>query len=187
MVPPRARPAFKGENASMSRVSVAERAKLSVFLARGLALGVFGRLTALSASLPFIPGKSDRLIIAPQELRTSDSQRPIEILSGRVVFAGKVVVCDAHSPFEVTPPSEEWAVGLHGFSWLRHLRAAASGITRANARALVDEWINKGAGDSIAGRPDVAARRIISWLTQAPLVLDDSDVRFYRRFIRSLT
>ena len=31
------------------------------------------------------------------------------------------------------------------------------------------------------------ARRIISWLSQAPLVLDDSDVRFYRRFLRSLT
>jgi uncharacterized heparinase superfamily protein len=171
----------------MSRVSVAERAQLSVFLARGLALGVFGRLTALSVSLPFIPGKTDRLIIAPQELRTSDSTRASEIYSGRFVFAGKVVVCDARSPFEVTPPSDEWAVGLHGFSWLRHLRAAASGITRANARALVDEWINEGAKDSIAARPDVAARRIISWLTQAPLVLDDSDVRFYRRFMRSLT
>ena len=31
------------------------------------------------------------------------------------------------------------------------------------------------------------ARRIISWLSQATLLLDDSDVRFYRRFMRSLT
>jgi uncharacterized heparinase superfamily protein len=31
------------------------------------------------------------------------------------------------------------------------------------------------------------ARRVMSWITQATLVLDDSDVRFYRRFIRSLT
>src|SRR5262249_35507995 len=161
MVPPAGTPAFKGENASMSRVSVAERAKLSVFLARGLALGVFGRLTALSASLPFIPGKSDRLIIAPQELRTSDSTRASEIYSGRFVFAGKVVVCDAHSPFEVTPPPEEGAVGLPGFSCPRHPRAPARGIPRPNARALVDEWINRGAGASIAGRPDAAARRII--------------------------
>ena len=41
--------------------------------------------------------------------------------------------------------------------------------------------------DPIAWRPDVVARRVISWLSQAPLVLDDSDVRFYRRFLRSLT
>ena len=31
------------------------------------------------------------------------------------------------------------------------------------------------------------ARRVISWLSQAPLVLDDADVQFYRRFLRSLT
>src|SRR5256885_8937019 len=88
----------------------------------------------------------------------------------------------------MTPPSEEWAAGLHGFGWLRHLRAAESGITRVNARALVDEWITlAGTHDPVAWRPEVMARRILSWLTQATLVLDGSDVRFYRRFIRSLT
>ncbi len=103
-------------------------------------------------------------------------------------FGGKVVICDARSPFEVTPPSEDWAVALHGFGWLRHLRAADFGITRANARALVDEWISlQRARDAVAWRPEVIARRIISWISQAPLVLDDSDVRFYRRFLRSLT
>src|SRR5207302_6105362 len=77
---------------------------------------------------------------------------------------------------------------LLGFSWLRHLRAAQSSISRANARALVDEWIALNSSqDAIAWRPDVVARRVISWLSQAPLVLDDADVRFYRRFLRSLT
>ena len=78
---------------------------------------------------------------------------------------------------------------LFGFGWLRHLRAADSGITRANARALVDEWIIAAglAGMPLAWRPDVLARRIMSWLSQAPLILHDADVRFYRRFMRSLT
>jgi uncharacterized heparinase superfamily protein len=98
------------------------------------------------------------------------------------------VICDARSPFEVGPPSEDWAVSLLGFSWLRHLRAAESGIARANARALVDEWITVNSSrDALAWRPDVVARRVISWLSQAPLVLDESDMRFYRRFLRSLT
>ena len=30
------------------------------------------------------------------------------------------------------------------------------------------------------------AQRIISWLSQAPLLLQDTDARFYRRFLRSL-
>jgi uncharacterized heparinase superfamily protein len=173
----------------MSRVSVAEHAKLSVFLARGALRKLVGRLTGHPLIRgPFFPGKADRLIIAPQDLRTADATRASEIYSGRFVFAGKVVICDARSPFEVTPPSDEWAAALHGFGWLRHLRAADSGITRANARALVDEWITLRSGrDPVAWRPDVLARRIMSWLSQSTLVLDDSELRFYRRFLRSLT
>jgi uncharacterized heparinase superfamily protein len=173
----------------MSRASVAERTRLSVFLARGLLRRLIGRFTThpiVSWLLSF--GKVDRLVIAPQDLRTTDATRASEVYSGRFVFAGKVVVCDSRSPFEITPPSEDWAAALFGFGWLRHLRAAQSGISRSNARALVDEWITLSRSrDAVAWRPDVVARRIISWLCQAPLVLDDSDAAFYRRFMRSLT
>jgi uncharacterized heparinase superfamily protein len=154
-----------------------------------MARRLLGRLTALSfVRLPFFSGAPDRLLIAPQDLRTPDPTRASEIYAGRFVFGGKVVICDARSPFEVTPPSEDWSQALHGFGWLRHLRAADSGITRANARALVDEWISlQRSRGPVARRPEVVARRIMSWITQAPLVLDDSDVKFYRRFMRSLT
>jgi uncharacterized heparinase superfamily protein len=172
----------------MSRVSVAEHTKLSVFLARGLLRKLVSRVSGHALLNWSLPAKTDRLVISPQDLRTADATRASEIYAGRFVFAGKVVTCDARSPFEVAPPSEDWAVALLGFGWLRHLRAADSGITRANARALVDEWITAhSALEPIAWRPDVLARRIISWLSQATLLLDDSDVRFYRRFIRSLT
>jgi len=173
----------------MARVSVAEGTRLSVFLARGL----LGRLTSRVTTHPIVNwpfsfGKADRIVIAPQDLRTSDATRASEIYAGRFAFAGKVVSCDSRSPFEMTPPSEDWAAALFGFGWLRHLRAADSGITRANARALVDEWITLNSShDPIAWRPDVVARRVVSWLSQAPLVLDDADARFYRRFLRSLT
>jgi uncharacterized heparinase superfamily protein len=173
----------------MSRVSVAEHARLSVFLARGLTRRLISRVTTHPiVNWPFSFGKADRLLISPQDLRTADATRAAEIYAGRFVFAGKVVLCDSRSPFEIGPPSEDWSVALLGFGWLRHLRAAESGITRANARALVDEWISlNSASDALAWRTDVVARRVISWLSQAPLVLDDSDVRFYRRFLRSLT
>src|SRR5881227_2250244 len=84
---------------------------------------------------------------------TADATRATEIYSGRFAFAGKVVVCDRRSIFEMEPPSDEWAAGLLGFGWLRHLRAAESGITRANARALVDEWITlESRNDNVAWR-----------------------------------
>ena len=132
--------------------------------------------------------KTDRLVIAPQDLRTADATRASEIYAGRFAFAGKVVICDRRSPFEMTPPSDEWAVQLLSFSWLRHLRAADSAITRANARSLIDEWINlQGGWHPVGWRSDILSRRIICWLNQAPFVLQDADARFYRRFIRSLS
>jgi uncharacterized heparinase superfamily protein len=173
----------------MSRVSVAERTRLSLFVMRGLLRRLGSRVAGNRLfALPGYFAKSERLLIAPQDMRTADATRASEIYAGRFAFAGKVVLCDARSPFEMTPPSEDWAVSLFGFGWLRHLRAADSGITRANARALVDDWISQNkAQRAIAWRPEVVARRIISWLSQATLLLDDADVRFYRRFLRSLT
>ena len=171
----------------MSRGSVTEQAKLSLFLARAILRALLGQFAAFWINRLPTSGKNDRLVIAPQDLRTADATQAAEILSGRFVFAGKVAVCDGRSPFEISAPSEEWAIGLHGFSWLRHLRTSDPTISRARARALVSEWLKKvGARNPISRRSDVIARRIISWLTQAPLLVDDSDVRFYRRFIRSL-
>src|SRR5580693_7614124 len=172
----------------MARGSVANHLKLSWLLLRGGLRQAAGRLNGhplLRWPLPQL--KADRLLISPQDLRTADATLASEIYSGRFAFAGKVVVCDGRSVFEMEPPSEEWAATLLGFGWLRHLRAAESNITRANGRALVDEWITlQGSWHPIAWRPDVLSRRIISWLSQAPLVLQDADGRFYRRFLRSL-
>ena len=177
-----------GASASMSRGSFADNARLSWLLLRGGLRQAAGRLNGhplLRWPLPQL--KSDRLLIAPQDLRTADAILATEIYSGRFAFAGKVVICDGRSIFEMEPPSDEWATALLGFGWLRHLRAAESAITRANARALVDEWISsQGAWDPLAWRPDILSRRIISWLSQATLVLQDADMRFYRRYLRSL-
>jgi len=135
----------------------------------------------------FGSAKTDRLVIAPQDLRTADATRAAEIYAGRFAFAGKVVICDRRSPFEMMPPSDEWAAVLLNFSWLRHLRAADSAITRANARSLIDEWItHQGSGHPIGWQPEILSRRIISWLCHSPFILQDADARFYRRFIRSL-
>ncbi|HET6838910.1 MAG TPA: heparinase II/III family protein, partial [Bradyrhizobium sp.] len=107
---------------------------------------------------------------------------------GRFVFAGKIVTCHGRSIFDLEPPSEDWEVTLLGFGWLRHLRAADTALTRANARALVDDWISNSAHRRPVGRrADVLARRVISLLSQAPLVLGDTDGKFYRRYLRGLT
>src|ERR1700744_4963267 len=133
------------------------------------------------------PGRTDRLIIAPHDLRTADATRAAEIYAGRFVFAGKIVTCHGRSIFDLEPPSEDWEIALLGFGWLRHLRAADTALTRANARSLVDDWMTNPANRRPVGRrADVMARRVISLLSQAPLVLSDTDSKFYRRYLRGL-
>ena len=173
----------------MRGVSVAERLRLSVLIGRRAFRSLAGGFnTHPLLRWRFGSTKTDRLVIAPQDLRTADATRASEIYAGRFAFAGKVVICDRRSPFEMTPPSDEWAVQLLSFSWLRHLRAADSAITRANARSLIDEWITlQGGWHPVGWRSDILSRRIICWLSQAPFVLQDSDAKFYRRFIRSLS
>jgi uncharacterized heparinase superfamily protein len=174
---------------AISGDSLAERGRLWWFATRrGL-----GALRARTNALAIVRHvslrlSSDRLLIAPQDLRTADPTRANEIYAGQFAFAGKIVVCDAHSPFEMDPPSLEWAETLLGFSWLGHLRAAESQTVRAAGRALVADWMAlQGSWGSLAWRPEIVARRVMSWLSQAPLVLQDVDVRFYRRFLRNLT
>ncbi len=172
----------------MAGLSIGERAKLLLLLGRRTLRMAAGRLRGHPfIRMSFIPRKAERLLIAPQDLRTADGTRASEIYAGRFAFSGKVVISDGRSPFEVVPPSDEWAAALLGFGWLRHLRAAEFGITRANARALVDEWISvQGSWDPVGWQPEILARRITSWLSQAPLILHDADDAFYRRFLRSL-
>src|SRR3954464_14870714 len=150
----------------MSRGSIADRTRLAAFAARRALRTGMGRINAHPmVRWRFTSAMADRLLIAPQDMRTSDPPRASEIYAGRFAFAGQIGIGDGRSPFEIEPPSEEWSDQLLGFGWLRHLRAAESAITRANARALVDEWISlQGAFDSLdAWRPELVARRVISW------------------------
>jgi uncharacterized heparinase superfamily protein len=169
-------------------VSVAQRRRISTLIMGRFARNMVARVSGSSVALTRLwPGRTDRLIIAPHDLRTADATRAAEIYAGRFVFAGKIVTCHGRSIFDLEPPSEDWEVALLGFGWLRHLRAADTTLTRANARALVDDWItNANNRRPIARRADVLARRTISLLSQAPLVLGDTDSKFYRRYLRGL-
>jgi uncharacterized heparinase superfamily protein len=170
-------------------VSVAQRRRISTLIMGRFARNMMARATGGTVALSRLwPGRSDRLIIAPHDLRTADATRAAEIYAGRFVFAGKIVTCHGRSIFDLDPPSEDWEVALLGFGWLRHLRAADTALTRANARSLVDDWMSNATRKRpLERRADVAARRVVSLLSQAPLVLGDSDGKFYRRYLRGLT
>jgi len=107
----------------------------------------------------------ERLLIAPTDLHTADPTVAHDIYSGMFVFAGQSVDGFGESPFQLEPPTLQWARELHGFTWLRHLRASDMALSRANARAMVDDWIRLERHHfPQAFEPEITARRIIAWL-----------------------
>jgi uncharacterized heparinase superfamily protein len=128
-----------------------------------------------------------RLLFAPQDLRTADPTVAADIYAGYFVFAGRALATGGRSPFDFAPPSHGWGEAFYGFGWLRHLRSADTPLARANARALVNEFISKGRGNKrFARRPHVLARRMLSFLSHSPLILDQADHALYQLFMRTL-
>lgn len=144
-------------------------------------------IRSLRAAHNLIEPAADRLTIAPQDLRTADPTVADDIYAGIFTFSGQIVECRGQSPFEVFAPTEDWARMLHGFGWLRHLRAADTAVSRHNARILVDDWLRTSEHQAIAWDSEVAARRLMAWLAQSPMILQNADPAFYHRFLAGLT
>ena len=130
----------------------------------------------------------EQLVLVPPDLRTADPSFASEIYHGHFGLAGAVGRTGTQSPFLIYPPSHDWAADLNGFGWLRHLRAAGDKISHERARALVRDWIeiNRDIG-GLAWRPDITARRIISWLCHLSIVLEGAEQDCYDEVMGSLS
>ena len=83
-------------------MSVAHRRRISTLVLRRFARRAVARATGSSAALSRLwPGRTDRLMIAPHDLRTADATRAAEIYAGRFVFAGKIVTCHSRSSVDL--------------------------------------------------------------------------------------
>jgi uncharacterized heparinase superfamily protein len=130
----------------------------------------------------------ERVLIAPPDLRLADPQIASEIYYGRFPLAGHMVETGGESPFQMEVANRAWLEALHGFRWLRHMRAAGTDLAAANARVLLSDWVLAHGGRIAvpAWDPAVAARRIIAWLQHSSIVLNGAELPFYRSFLKSL-
>jgi uncharacterized heparinase superfamily protein len=140
------------------------------------------------AAVSYPGSQAEQLLLAPQELRTADPSFATEIYNGHFGLAGKLADLGAKSPFEIEPPSLNWARELYGFSWLRHLRAADSELSREQAKALVHDFNRmRRQLPPLAWQPEIVARRVISWLSNSVLVLAADEPAAYESFLKELT
>lgn len=138
--------------------------------------------------LRFSGSAPDRLIVAPTDLRQIDPFIAQEIVDGRFPLSGRVLDTHGESPFEIDLPSRDFALRLHGFGWVRHMRALKHEEDLLTLKYLVNGWIASHGRyvKGIAWEPEVAAQRLIAWLSHSPVILKTADHGLYRRYLKSL-
>ena len=122
---------------------------------------------------------------APPRLKALvENPLPGDRVGGMALRAGHFLICGAKIPLDqadlspaakLAPPIEQT---LHGFTWLRDLAACAPPPQCAEvAELLLEAWFYAGTeegaeiGKGPAWRVENAARRLLSWLVHAPLIL----------------
>jgi len=134
------------------------------------------------------PPAAYQFVLIPQDLRTADPSLSAEMYDGYFGLAGAVAPIGSQSAFEVRPPSQPWLRELHAFSWLRHLHAAQDDVARERARALIRDWLTLGArAPELTWETEIAARRLIAWLSHAGFALERADAEFYDAYMSGLT
>ena len=126
-----------------------------------------------------------RLLFTPPDLWPGDARRGEAIVKGNFILAGR----DRRFDDFATPMAAAgngWLAELHGFSWLRHLRAVGSTSARRRAGGLCEGWINANSGwHSLSWRPDVMAERLVNWFTHFDFIAGD-DAPFRHRLLSCL-
>lgn len=172
----------------MSSLKLSERLKIRALAVEQARRRVVTR-TLSSPLLRWRYGSAavDQILIVPQELRATDPSFWNEVENGHFGLASQIADLKGASPFRVAPPSDSWARELHGFSWLRHLASAESEDAVDAARQLALDWIavNK-TPRGIAFEPDVIARRLMSWIAQANMLLEGADAKTYTSIMSSI-
>lgn len=116
------------------------------------------------------------------------------VIDGRFVWNGHTAQLirthDAPNPTLLWAPADmpvEGRAALHGFGWLRDLRAVGGDVARATARAYVTDWIE---GQSrwapLPFRIDVLAARVAAWLAHYDFVAVAGDAAFEASLRQSL-
>jgi uncharacterized heparinase superfamily protein len=172
----------------MFDLTLKERLRIAALSAeRSKRSAITGMLATRLMSWSFAPPPADRILIIPQELRTADPSFLREVEQGQFGLAGSIAFLRGCSPFDIVPPNTCWLRELHGFGWLRNLDAAMDDNARHIARRLATEWaLRFHTGSGVSAEPAVAARRLISWISHANLLLEDADNDTYETITDSL-
>ena len=126
------------------------------------------------------------LACTPVDPWPGDAERGSELLRGVYRLAGGAV-SDERPPWFAAEAGEAFLAALHGFEWLRELRALGGDGGRRRARQLVDDWLTTcDRWEPLAWRGDVLGARIANWLGGHDFFIASADDAFRQRVFASL-
>jgi uncharacterized heparinase superfamily protein len=126
------------------------------------------------------------LAIAPPDSWPGNAERGIAVSAGEWSFLGETVRGGKHA-WRPVGMSDAWLAELHGFDWLRDLRAVGGDAARRSARDLVEDWIESQAGwQEVAWRPDILATRLFAWLGQHDFFCASADDDYRHRYLAAV-
>ena len=134
-------------------------------------------------------GDGDRLLGVPRDLERGRPGEAEAIYSGVFDLAGiRIVALDGVSPFQLRNTPLAWREALTSFEWLRQLSEVEDALASENARALIGDFLATKPRHRMAPamRADIVARRLGAFLAHSPLILQNCDAGFRRRFLDAL-
>jgi uncharacterized heparinase superfamily protein len=114
-----------------------------------------------------------------------DPSRGARLVRAELEFAGSVLTLtqDIFAPANAT---RVMRAHLHGFSWLRDLRALGTDAARTRARTLVTDFMETEKPDPVAMAPDVTGARLTAWLGHYDFFAASADDDFRQELMARL-
>ncbi|MBS0558646.1 MAG: heparinase II/III family protein [Proteobacteria bacterium] len=114
-----------------------------------------------------------------------DAARGARFLKGEFENLG-VVIPLRPGGWSDTGAPEILRSAVHGFGWLRDLRALGTPAALLRARALVGDWIAAAPSERLVDRPDVVGARIAAWLSHYDFIAASGDDAFRQKLMGRL-
>ena len=126
------------------------------------------------------------LAAIPPDAWPGNAERGAAISAGELSFLGETVR-GGDMTWHPVGMSDAWLAELHGFDWLRDLRAVGGDAARRRARDLVGDWITRQTGwQEVAWRPDILATRLHAWLGHHDFFCASAEDDYRHRYLASI-
>lgn len=120
----------------------------------------------------------DRLIVRPPDLWPGSAEKGQALMNGVFTFQGQSYAFPDPFQFNIWAPpgmNERWMAYLHGFSWLRDLRAAGGEVAARAGFTLMDNWCRR---KNAPLSPAIMGERLSHWIAHADFFVPDQQEDF---------